>query len=70
MPRGRSYTAAEDALILKADRPRAAHIADAARALGRSPAALRKRAQRLRGGANAGANEGEASPALAGEAGA
>ena len=48
MPRGRLYTQAEDALILRADRPRKAHIADAARAINRTPSAIRRRAQRLR----------------------
>lgn len=50
MPRGKPYSTEDDALILRADRPRAAHIADAARLLDRTPDAIRKRAQRLRGG--------------------
>ena len=48
MPKGRLYTEAEDWAILRADRPRKAHIEDCAAVLGRSFAAVRRRGQRLR----------------------
>lgn len=43
MPKGRLYTEAEDWAILRADRPRKAHIEDCAAVLGRSVAAVRRR---------------------------
>ena len=47
MPKGRLYTEAEHWAILRADRPRKAHIEDCAAVLGRSVAAVRRRGQRL-----------------------
>ena len=48
MLRGPSYTEAEDRAILRADRPRKAHIADCAAVLGRSFGSVLRRGQRLR----------------------
>ena len=48
--RRRRWTEAEDRAVLRADRPRKDHVADCAAALGRSVAAVRRRAQRLRAG--------------------